>query len=470
MGSIHAPAGPVKQESRPSLVRGLSLTDSVLLLTGGIIGAGVFLTPKDIAAVLHTPAWFIGIWAIGGVIVMFGCLAFAELGAMFPEAGGPYIYLREAYGTFLAFLYGWMVLTVYNGGGIAALAVGFGAYFAPTVGLDGMSPLLVVGPWMLTWAQVLGVLCVVGLTVVNVYGLRRGAILQDVSSWMKFAAIGIFLVLGIFSSKGSWSHFSPTAYKPQPIDLHTLGPALGVALIAVFWGYDSWTYIGWVAGEVKEPKRNIPRSLVISILVVGGIYVLMNVLYLYAMPIAEIAQHETIAKTAAERLFSPGAGIWISAMIALSSFGATSAAILAGARVYYAMAADGLFFQRMGVVHPKWRTPAFSLIVQGIWASILTVSGKYNELFTFAMFMGVLASCLTVVGLFILRRKHPEMARPFRCTGYPLVPALFVLVSAAWALNTLVEQPKAALGGVVIVLIGVPGYLYWKRTSLKQTG
>jgi len=240
-----------------------------------------------------------------------------------------------------------------------------------------------------------------------------------------------------------------------------------VALIAVFWGYDSWTYIGWVAGEVKHPQRTIPRSLVISILIVATIYVLMNVLYVYAMPISDIAQHETIARAAAERLFSPAAGVWISAMIALSSFGATSAAILSGARVYYAMAADGLFFRRMGTIHPRWRTPAFSLIIQGIWASILTLSGRYDQLFTYAIFMGVLASCLTVAGLFILRRKHPEMARPFRCTGYPWVPALYVLVSGAWALNTLYERPLESFGGTLIVLLGIPGYLYWKRTNRK---
>jgi len=246
-----------------------------------------------------------------------------------------------------------------------------------------------------------------------------------------------------------------------------LAPALGIALIAVFWGYDSWTYIGWVAGEVKQPQRTIPRSLVISILIVATIYVLMNVLYLYALPISEIAQHETIARAAAERLFSPAAGVWISAMIALSSFGATSAAILSGARVYYAMAADGLFFRRMGTIHPRWHTPAFSLIIQGIWASILTLSGRYDQLFTYAIFMGVAASCLTVAGLFILRRKHPEMARPFRCTGYPWVPALYVLVSGAWALNTLYERPLESFGGTLIVLLGVPGYLYWKRTNRK---
>ena len=463
-----SPRAETQPETQPSLIRGLSLMDSVLLLTGGIIGAGVFLTARDIAAVLHTPALFIGVWVIGGAITMLGCLAFAELGAMYPQAGGPYLYLREAYGDFIAFLYGWMVFTVYNTGGIAALAVGFGAYFAAAVpGLRDTAPLIAVGSYTLSWAQLLGVICIVALTAVNVYGLRRGAIVQDISSWMKFAAIGIFLLLGIFSSKGSWSHFSSAAYVPQSLDLRTLAPALGVALIAVFWGYDSWIYIGWVAGEVKHPQRNIPRSLIISILVVAAVYLLMNVLYVYAMPISEITQHETIARAAAERLFSPAAGVWISAMIALSSFGATSAAILSGARVYYAMAADGLFFRRMGVVHPRWRTPAFSLMIQGIWSAILTLSGRYDQLFTYAIFMGVLASCLTVAGLFILRRKHPEIPRPFRCLGYPIVPAVYVLVSGVWALNTLVERPLEALGGIGIVLLGVPGYLYWKRTSRK---
>jgi len=466
--TVPSPATTTKSESQPSLVRGLSLMDSVLLLTGGIIGAGVFLTPKDIAAVLHTPSLFIGIWAVGGAITMLGCLAFAELGAMYPEAGGQYLYLREAYGDFIAFLYGWMVFTVYNTGGIAALAVGFGAYLAPVVpGLGNPAPILVVGGWVLTRPQVLALICIAVLTAVNVYGLRRGAILQDVSSWMKFVAIGAFLLLGMFFGKGSWSHFSAGAYAPQALNPRALAPALGVALIAVFWGYDSWTYIGWVAGEVKHPQRTIPRSLVISILIVATIYVLMNVLYVYAMPISDIAQHETIARAAAERLFSPAAGVWISAMIALSSFGATSAAILSGARVYYAMAADGLFFRRMGTIHPRWRTPAFSLIIQGIWASILTLSGRYDQLFTYAIFMGVLASCLTVAGLFILRRKHPEMARPFRCTGYPWVPALYVLVSGAWALNTLYERPLESFGGTLIVLLGIPGYLYWKRTNRK---
>jgi APA family basic amino acid/polyamine antiporter len=468
--TVPSPAATTKSESQPSLVRGLSLMDSVLLLTGGIIGAGVFLTPKDIAAVLHTPSLFIGIWAVGGAITMLGCLAFAELGAIYPEAGGQYLYLREAYGDFIAFLYGWMVFTVYNTGGIAALAVGFGAYLAPVVpGLGNPAPILAVGSWVLTRPQVLALICIAVLTAVNVYGLRRGAILQDVSSWMKFLAIGAFLLLGIFWGKGSWSNFSAAAYAPQALNPRALAPALGLALIAVFWGYDSWTYIGWVAGEVKHPQRTIPRSLVLSILIVATIYVLMNVLYLYAMPISEIAQHETIARASAERLFSPAAGVWISAMIALSSFGATSAAILSGARVYYAMAADGLFFRRMGTIHPRWRTPAFSLIVQGIWASILTLSGRYDQLFTYAIFMGVLASCLTVGGLFILRRKRPQTARPFRCTGYPWVPALYVLVSGAWALNTLFERPLESLGGTLIVLLGVPGYLYWKRTSRKAT-
>src|SRR5437762_12210476 len=232
------PRADAQHEDQPSLIRGLSLMDSVLLLTGGIIGAGVFLTARDIAAVLHTPALFIGIWVVGGAITMLGCLAFAELGAMYPQAGGPYPYLREAYGDFVAFLYGWMVFTVYNTGGIAALAVGFGAYFAAAVpGLRNAAPLIAVGSYTLSWAQLLGVVCIVALTAVNVYGLRRGAIVQDVSSWMKFAAIGIFILLGIFWSKAGWSHFSSAAYFPQTLDVGTLAAVLGVALCVVSWRY-----------------------------------------------------------------------------------------------------------------------------------------------------------------------------------------------------------------------------------------
>jgi APA family basic amino acid/polyamine antiporter len=252
----------------------------------------------------------------------------------------------------------------------------------------------------------------------------------------------------------------------------TPGPlisAMGVGLIAVFWAYDGWVYITWVAGEVKEPRRNVPLAMVLGVLVVAVIYIAMNMTYVYAMPLTEVAQHETIAHAAAAALFSPHAAVWLSAMIAISCFSAAATCTLSGARVCLAMAQDGVFFKRMAQIHPKWRTPAFSLIGQGIWAALLTVSGRYDQLYTYVIFGMVLSYTLTVIGLFILRWKRPDIPRPYRCTGYPWLPAIYVLIGTAWTLNTIITRPTEALAGMGIILIGVPGYLYWKRSS-KTTG
>lgn len=252
-----------------------------------------------------------------------------------------------------------------------------------------------------------------------------------------------------------------------------LGPAqlisaFGVGLIAVFWAYDGWVYITWVAGEVKNPRRNVPLAMVLGVLAVGAIYVAMNVTYMYALPLNEIAVHETIAHAAAAALFSPQAAIWLSLVIAVSCFSAAATCTLSGARVYLAMAQDGVFFKRMAVIHPKWRTPAFSLIGQGVWAAVLTLSGHYDDLYTYVIFGMVLSYTLTVIGLFILRWKRPEIPRPYRCAGYPWLPAIYVLIGTIWTLNTIATKPKDALAGAVIVLIGVPGYLYWKRANRKS--
>ena len=251
-----------------------------------------------------------------------------------------------------------------------------------------------------------------------------------------------------------------------------LGPeqfisAMGIGLIAVFWAYDGWVYITWVAGEVKEPRRNVPLAMVLGIVVVGLIYMAMNLTYVYAMPLSEVAKHETIAHAAAAALFSPGAAVWLSATIAISCFSAAATCTLSGARVYLAMAQDGVFFRRMAVVHPRWRTPAFSLIGQGFWAAFLTLSGRYDQLYTYVIYGMVLSYTLTVIGLFILRWKRPDIPRPYRCAGYPWLPGIYVLVGAAWTLNTLITRPTEAFWGTAIVLMGVPGYLYWKRSRRK---
>ena len=467
-----APASlPTEAETssqKPSLVRGLSLLDSVLLLVSGIIGSSIFLTAKDIAGPLPNPTLFFLVWVLGGVISLCACVAFAELGSMFPDSGGQYIYLREAYGDLIAFLYGWMLFTVGNGGSIAALSVASAAYMGNIIPFISQQHVIFSLAGMpFTRAHAIGLVLIAILTCVNVFGLRRGALLTNVSTWTKFSAMAVFVVLGFAVGKGHWSNFSAQAPGGLTMGLSAgqLISAFGVGLIAVFWAYDGWVYVTWVAGEVKDPRRNVPLAMVLGVLAVGAIYLAMNMTYVYAMPLNEIAKYETIAHAAATRLFSPAAAVWLSAMIAISCFSAAAACTLSGSRVYLAMAQDGVFFRRMAVIHPKWRTPAFSLIGQGIWAAVLTMSGRYDQLYTYVIFGMVLSYTLTVIGLFVLRWKRPDVPRPYRCSGYPWLPAIYILVGVIWTLNTIIQRPTEAFGSAAIVLVGVPGYLYWKRKS-----
>jgi basic amino acid/polyamine antiporter, APA family len=471
--SVATEQKPTSTDPQPTLIRGLSLLDSVLLLAGGIIGSSIFLTAKDIAGPLPHPVLFFLVWVLGALISMCAAFAFAELGSMFPDSGGQYVYLREAFGDLIAFLYGWMLFAVANGGTIAALSVASAAYLGaifPAISQEHV--IFTAAGVTLTRVHVVALASIVVVTWVNVIGLRKGAILQNVATWAKFVAMGAFVLLGFALGKGSWANFTAGANTPAG---NTMGltsaqllSALGVGLIAVFWAYDGWVYITWVAGEVKEPKRNVPRAMVLGIIVVAVVYLAMNLTYVYAMPLTEVAKHETIAATAAEMLFSPRAANWLSAVIALSCFGAMASCTLSGARVYYAMARDGVFFQRMAEVHPKWRTPALSLIGQAVWACLLTLSGRYDQLYTYVIYGMVLSYTLTVIGLFVLRRTRPDAERPYRCTGYPWLPAIYVLLGGWWTINTIFTRPREALAGTFIVLLGVPGYVYWKGQRSKS--
>jgi APA family basic amino acid/polyamine antiporter len=458
-------AEEISTDSKPTLVRGLGLLDSVLLLVSGIIGSSIFLTAKDIAGPLPQPILFLAVWVLGALISLCACFAFAELGSMFPDSGGQYIYLREAYGDLTAFLYGWMLFSVANGGSIAALTVGSAAYIGkvlPIVSQDHV--VLSIFGIVMTRAHLLALVLIAVVTYVNVVGLRWGALLQNLSTWTKFAAMAVFVVLGFAIGKGSWSNFqSHGVGLTMGLSPGQLISALGVGLIAVYWAYDGWVYITWVAGEVKNPRRNVPLAMVLGTVVVGVIYVAMNMTYVYAMPLNEVATHETIAHTAAAALFSPRAAVWLSLVIAVSCFSAAATCTLSGARVYLAMARDGIFFKRMAVIHPKWRTPAFSLIGQAIWAGVLTISGHYDDLYTYVILGMVLSYELTVISVFWLRWKRPDVPRPYRCTGYPWLPAIYVIAGAAWILNTIWKRPVVAILSILIILSGVPLYLYWKR-------
>ncbi len=451
-----------------SLVRGLSLTDSVLLMVGGIIGSGIFLTAGQIAAAVHKPLFFLGVWLLGGLISLLACFAFAEMGAMFPEAGGQYVFLREAYGEFPAFLYGWMIFTVGQSGTIAALAVGFADYFGAVFpAASAHAPILKLAAWTLTRGDLVAVCAIALLTTINVLGVRRGSDLINIATWAKFAAIGSFILLGFAIGHGHWSNYAVSLPSDQPMTVGNVISAFGVALIGVFWAFDGWVYITWVAGEIRNPQRVLPRGLVLGVLLVCVIYLAVNAVYLYALPITQVAKEETIAQAAAVTLFSSSAARWLSATIALSCFGAMSCAILSSARVSFAMARDGAFFRAMGRLHPRYRTPAFSLVALSSWSVVLAVSGSFDQLYTYVMFMMVLSYAAAVAGLFVLRRTRPEVPRPYRCTGYPYFPALYLLIAGAWALNSVVTRPKETLIGIAIVFLGAPFYFFWRR-QLKR--
>ena len=360
----------------PKLIRGLSLADSVLLLAGGIIGSGIFLTAKDIAVNTRSPLMFLAIWAIGMAITMLACFAFAEMGAMFPDAGGQYVYVREAYGDFVAFLYGWMIFTVSVTGTVAALAAGFAEYLGkvfpalaanqavfslPTFSMVWGHRIHELGGFTLTRGHLAAIAAIVLQSLINVFGVRQGAILQNVTAWAKFGAIGVFVVLGVALGKGSWSHYSVPL--PASANAPSIFSGIAVALIAVFWAFDGWVYITWVAGEVREPRRNLPRALIGGLALVGVIYLVINAVYLYALPMSGIASETAVAQAAAASMFSPGAARWLALLIAVSCFGAMAPCIMSGARVYYAMAEDGPGQDQSALPHPGSQPGAAGSVV-----------------------------------------------------------------------------------------------------------
>jgi basic amino acid/polyamine antiporter, APA family len=462
----------------PSLVRGISATDATLLIVGGIIGSAIFLTPSDVAAQMHTPLLFLLVWAAGGIVTLITGFSFAELGAMFPEAGGQYIYLREAFGDFIAFLYGWMMFLVGNSGGIAAICVAFAVYLGKAFpalhaekiwlampGISWHAGHFVPVVWHLTSGDATAVGGIIFLTAINVWGLRKGVWLQNISTWLKYGALAAFVVFGFTLGKGNWNHlrFSGGLSQLTHPSFHAFMSAMGVAFIAVFWCYDGWEYVSWVAGEVRDPQRSIPRSLIVGIFGVIAIYMAINVVYLYAMPLDQIATTDAVGQLAASKLFSPFVAYLLSLVIAISCLGAAGCCVLSGARVSYAMALDGLFFRRMGDVHPRFHTPWFALVTQGGISCLIALSGTYDQLFTYSMFGMVLSYVGCVVAMFVFRRTRPDQPRPYRCFGYPWLPAIYVILIGGWLLNTLIERPMEALSCVGFMAIGVPGYVYWKK-------
>lgn len=449
-------------------MRGLGAWDGTLLVIGSVLGTGIFLTTDDMARALPHEGLLLLVWLAGGALTLAGALAYGELGTMFPRAGGIYHFLKEGYGPLPAFLYGWCGFLVIMSGGIAAIAVGFAEYlgsflpFSSTANQLASATLLGL-EWRLSGAQVIAVVAILALTAVNWLGLRAGATVNNLLTAIKVAAIGGFAVLA----------FAVPAREPlalvAPVRTSGLAAAFGIALVAALWSYDGWYGLTFEAGEMRDPARDLPRALVLGTAACTALYVLVNVVYFRALSLDEVATTERLGEAAAGALFGAGGARALAAAIVVSAFGCLASNILYSARLYLPMAQDGLFFRSLGEVHGRFRTPGRSLWAQGGWATLLALTGTFEQLYTYVVFVAVLFHAATGAALFVLRRSRPAAERPYRAWGYPVVPALFVLASLWLAVNTLIERPTESLLGLGLLLLGLPAYRAWRLRSRALT-
>jgi len=454
---------------KESLVRQLGLFDSSMVMMGIVIGSGIFITTGIMAKTIPSASLILLAWLVGGLLTLAGALTYAELGASMPEAGGHYIYLKKAYGPLVGFLFGWITFLVYMTGGIAALAIAFAEYFGyffPDLSIQKIlfsTEIAIFNHtfnFSLSMGQLVAVMVILFLSLANYIGLVLGKIIQNVLTVIKIGTILIFVILGFSVGEGTAIRFD---LNPSGLSFHQLIVGFGIALIAVAWAFDGWNNINFVAGEVKNPQRNLPRALILGTLSVTILYVLVNYIYLYALPINELTGVVRVAEKSVTVLFGGSWAAVISAAVVISTFGAINGSILTGPRVYYAMAKDKLFFQRVGRVHPRFKTPSFSIFIQALWSSILVLSGTFEQIITFAMFVSIIFWIAAAASVFTLRKKYPDLRRPYKTWGYPIVPIIFIIASSGILINTLFEKPVESLAGVLITIIGIPVYYFWKK-------
>ena len=439
-------ADPSKQTA--PLERILGLRDLILLTVGSVIGSGIFLVP---GAVLRQVDGFIGpallVWLVGGLLSLLGALTYAELGAMRPASGGLYVYIRDSFGRFAAFLFGWTLFFVIGSGSVATLGVAFSAYLG---GIIHLTPLL---------ERVIAVLMIGVVTTVNVVGTRTSADLQDWTSTIKVIAILLMSAVLLWLGRG-FHGAGPSLFPAQYSG--SLASGFGLAMISVLWAYEGWQYATYSAGEAFNAKRNLPLGLVIGTTALIGIYLVPNLGYLAALGPAEMANSNRLAATAVSTVVGPIAAKLVALLILISIFSAANAILLTSPRVYFAMARDGLFFQRLAEVHPRFKTPAFAIIAGAAWSMVLAVTGTFEQLLTYVVFIGWIFYALAAASIFVYRRRAPDAVRPYRVPGYPLTPLLFIVSAAALVMNTIVRQPVRATIGLAIVFLGAPVYLIWR--------
>jgi APA family basic amino acid/polyamine antiporter len=444
--------------------------DTASLTIGSVLGTAIFLTPSEIARTLPHSGLILLVWIAGGLLTIAGALTYAELGAMFPRAGGQYHYLKEAYGKLPAFLFGWTSFFVIMSGGIAAIGAGFGAYFGLFVPFFSNDhrlfsiPIVGSSSWTVSGGQLAGALAIALLTAINVFGVREGARVQNLLTVLKVGSLGLFVVFGFFVAAPA----SPRLFAPLPSA--GVGSAIGVALIAVLWAYDGWYNATFSAGEMRDPDRTLPRGLLAGTLVVVVVYTTVNYAYLRARPLTTMAHSPHVGEAAAVALFGGSVARVVSLAILVAMFGCLAANILACSRIYQPMAEDGLYFRALAKIEPRLAVPRASLVAQGIWAAVLVLSGTFEQLFTYVVFIEVVLFTATGSAIFVLRRKRPDAPRPYRAWGYPWVAGFFIAASASIAANTLFEKPVESVAGLGLLVLGLPAYAIWTRRSPRPNG
>jgi APA family basic amino acid/polyamine antiporter len=493
------------------LVKGLGLTSATMLVMGSMIGSGIFIVSAEIAREVDSPALLIGAWAVAGFMTIVAALSYGELAAMMPRAGGQYVYLREALGPLWGFLYGWTLFLVIQTGTIAAVGVAFGKFlgvFFPAVSSSNWIlhiwkvPPIHVGPMVLgnmdvgiNTQNLVAILLVVFLSVVNVFGLKTGALIQNVFTAAKVSALLGLALFGLALGRNAQAlatNFSGHFWRnaglgaQHAVQVGVGGPIvmvgtltiLAVAQVGSLFSADAWNNVTFTAGEVKNPSRNLPLSLALGTGVVIALYIACNFIYLNALPLdgapgaatilgrgIKYAAEDRVGTAVMTQMFGAAGGLLMAAAILISSFGCNNGLILSGARVYYAMAKDGLFFRSVAKLHPTYKTPAVSLMVQMVWACLLCVSGSYGQLLDYIIFAVLVFYILTIVGLFVLRRTRPDAPRPYKAVGYPVLPAIYIVMALFIDVVLLLYKPQFTWPGLIVVLLGIPVYYAWSRSA-----
>ena len=493
-------------------VRGLGLTSATMLVMGSMIGSGIFLVSAEIAREVNSPVLLLGAWVVTGFLTIVAALSYGELAAMMPHAGGQYVYLREALGPLWGFLYGWTLFLVIQTGTIAAVGVAFGRFlgvFFPAISSSHWIvhfvkvPPIALGPMVLgnmdiglNTQNLVAVILVVGLSIINIFGIKTGAFIQDVFTFAKVSGLLGLVIFGLLKGRNAvalaenfGANFWQNLHALHQLQVGVGGPMvlvgsvtiLAVAQVGSLFSADAWNNVTFTAGEVINPRRNLPLSLVLGTGVVIALYIACNVVYLNVLPLhgtpaghtilergIQYATEDRVATAALSLKFGSIGAYLMAAAIMVSSFGCNNGLILSGARVYYAMAKDGLFFRSAGKLHPRHRTPAIALMVQMIWIAVLCVSGSYGQLLDYVVFAVLVFYILTIMGLFILRYKQPHAERPYRAFGYPLLPAIYIVMAIFIDAVLLRYKPQYTWPGLIIVLLGIPVYFLWSRGKPPQ--